>query len=100
MAGAIGHKAGYATNLNMSALDRLVSQDDDDEYDDSDADSDDNSDEEQTAVAEVDEDLENIRGPESPFYAFDGRLKEESSDEEWAAIIQEYRREPTTELER
>ena len=86
--------------MNMSALDRLVSQDDDDEYDDSDADSDDNSDEEQTAVAEVDEDLENIRGPESPFYAFDGRLKEESSDEEWAAIIQEYRREPTTELER
>lgn len=87
--------------MNMSALDKLVSQDDDDdEYDDSDVDSDDNSDEEPIAVAEVDDDIENIRGPESPFYAFDGRLKENSTDEEWAAIIQEYRREPTTELEK
>lgn len=86
----------------MSALDKLVSQDDDDDdYDDSDGDSDDNNDEED-AEDRSDEivGLYEMRGPDSPFYEYDGKYKDESTEEEWADIINEYRRAPTTEVER
>ena len=97
-------KVGYTPNLNMSALDKLVSQDDDDEFDSSDDDSDSNSeDEEGSGEDESDSDSSLSSGEvEKEINPVDdeGRLRYQSTPEEWAAVVEEYRRTPTTELER
>ena len=105
----------------MSALDRLVSQDDDDEYDDSEgsessgseSESEGEKDGEDDDDDEDDEDEDfNILDWEEPqkyeelvankaFYKLiNGREKADMAPEEWQQVVRQYYRQPTTELER
>ena len=104
----------------MSALDRLVSQDDDDEYDDSEGSessgSESESEGEKDGEDDDDEDDEdedfNILDWEEPqkyeelvankaFYKLiNGREKADMAPEEWQQVVRQYYRQPTTELER
>jgi hypothetical protein len=91
-------RSQHAANLNMSALDKLVSQYDDDEYD-----------AEPTVEESVVElspstdeprDLEERRS-NAEFYKFiNGRMRDEMSQEEWDLVVREYYRQPATDLER
>ena len=89
----------------MSALDRLVSQDDDDEYDDSEG-SEAESDGEEEESEEEEEDEEEEQEYEEfeankKFYKFiNGREKKDMSSEEWDLVVRQYYRQPTTDLER
>ena len=104
----------------MAALDRLVSQDDDDEYDDSEGSessgSESESEGEKDGEDDDDEDDEdedfNILDWEEPqkyeelvankaFYKLiNGREKADMAPEEWQQVVRQYYRQPTTELER
>lgn len=92
----------------MSALDKLVSQNDDDEYDDSDVESDSENVKMMKQEGEEEEDDEEDY-PLSPeeieanevFYKFiNGREKKDMPEGEWEKIVRHYYRQPTTELER
>jgi hypothetical protein len=96
----------------MSALDRLVSQDDDDDYDDTDrsesegsgsgSESESSDSEESASEEEVEEPLEYEElEANKRFYKFiNGREKKDMEPEEWAKVVRQYYRQPTTELER
>lgn len=82
----------------MSALDKLVSQYDDDEYD-----------AEPTVEESVvdlnpstDEprDLEEQRSNAEFYKLINGRMRDEMSQEEWDLVVREYYRQPSTDLER
>ena len=102
----------------MSALDRLVSQDDDDEYDDSEGSESSGSESESEGEKDGEDDDEdededfNILDWEEPqkyeelvankaFYKLiNGREKADMAPEEWQQVVRQYYRQPTTELER
>jgi hypothetical protein len=95
----------------MSALDRLVSQDDDDEYDDSDrsesegsgsGSESETSDEESTSEEEEEapQEYEELEANKKFYKFINGREKKDMEPEEWAKVVRQYYRQPTTELER
>lgn len=90
----------------MSALDKLVSQDDDDEFDDSEASESSGSDseksDEEVAVVstEAPQQYEELQANKAFYKLINGREKQDMEPEEWAKVVRQYYRQPTTELER
>ena len=103
----------------MSALDRLVSQDDDDEYDDSegsessgsesesegekdgeDDDEDDEDEEFDILDWEEPQEYEELVANKAFYKLINGREKADMAPEEWQQVVRQYYRQPTTELER